>query len=106
MNQREITTLMHKLFYGDIPQTDGWVHLMEDGELIPEHVMSLLDSYIEGDELLLFVDPQHCTSSSKAEAFAHIKNLLAHGNIKIADPHFRARVLINSSVGVGVGSAL
>ena len=68
--------------------------------------MSLLDNYIEGDELLMYVNSQHCIFSSKANAFADIKNLLAYGNIKIADPRFRGRVLINASVGVGVGSAL
>lgn len=77
---------------------------MADGKLSSERVMSLIDSYIEGDELLLFVDAQHCTSSSKADAFAHIKSLLSHGTVKIPDPRFHARVFINS-VGVGVGSA-
>lgn len=105
MDAREITTLMHRLFRGDIPQTDGWVHLIVDGEFDRSRVDSLINRYIQGDELLLFVNAQHCVSSTRVDAFTHIKSLLPHGTVRIADPRFHARILINQ-IGVGVGSAL
>ncbi|MNG17244.1 hypothetical protein D3C85_972130 [compost metagenome] len=105
MDARQITTLMHKLFYGDISQEDGWVHLVVDGRLNCDKVNQLINRYITGDEVLLFVDPQHCAFSSKENAFSHVEQLIEHGTVRIADPRFNARILI-SPIGVGVGSAL
>ncbi|VEE16534.1 hypothetical protein [Ectopseudomonas mendocina] len=105
MDARQITTLMHKLFYGDIPHNDGWVHLMIDDALSHNKVNDLIEKYIKGDELLIFVDPQHCAYSNKSAAFEHIKTLIKYGVIRIADPRFHGRILINP-IGVGTGNAL
>lgn len=103
MTPREITTLIHRLFYGDISHDDGWVHLMLNSELCEERVVSFIDKYFDSSELLLFVNSQHCMSSSKMEAFGNIKHLLFLGIVRIADPRFQTRALINPIV-VGVGS--
>lgn len=105
MDARQITTLMHKLFYGDIPQNDGWVNLMIDDTLSRNRVNDLIEKYIKGDELLIFVDPQHCVHSNKSVAFEHIEILIKYGTIRIADPCFHGRILINP-IGVGAGNAL
>lgn len=96
---------MHKLFYGDIPQNDGWVHLMIDDSLSRERVNDLIEKYIPGDELIIFVDPQHCAFSNKFDAFEKVEALIKYGTIRIADPRFLGRILINP-IGVGTGSAL
>ena len=106
MNQREITTLMHRLFIGSLPGNDAWVHLMQDGRLNERKVMALIEEYIRGDTLLLFVNAQNCLRCSKAEAFAHVERLHAMGSLRIADPAFNGRVLIEPSLGVGAGHAL
>ncbi len=105
MNARQITTLMHKLFYGDISQADGWVHLFENGELNQARVDSLISRYIEGDELLLFVNAQHCAHTNRFSAFPYVRDFLNYGVVRIADLKFRARILIHP-IGVGVGSTL
>ena len=105
MDARQITTLMHRLFYGDIPHVDGWVHLVVDGKLNRDKVNQLINRYIAGDEVILFVDTQNCAFSSKENAFQHVEKLIEHGTVRIADPIFHARILINP-IGVGVGSAL
>jgi hypothetical protein len=105
MEPRQITTLMHRLFYGDIPDTDGWAQLMVNGELNAERVNSLINRYIKTENLLLFVNSQHCAYTLKSDAFEHTKKLILHGTVRIADPQFHARILI-SQIGVGVGSVL
>ena len=105
MNARQITTLMHKLFYGDIPHNDGWLHLMVGDSIDRNSVNGLIEKYIKGDELLIFVDPQHCVYSNKSAAFEHIETFIKRGTIRIADPNFHGRILINP-IGVGCGNAL
>lgn len=105
MTDREITTLMHRLFWSRWIGPDPYVHLMVNDALDEGRVRSLLDQYIQGDELLLFVNPQHLAFSSRRAAFGHIKSLLQHGAVRIADPQFQGRVLIEP-LGVGTGSAV
>lgn len=95
---------MHRLFHGDLPTQDAWVHLMQNEELNEPRLMSLIDAHIKGDMLLLFVNSQNCLCCSKVEAFGHVKNLLSQGVVKIADPAFNGRVLVHP-LGVGVGHA-
>jgi hypothetical protein len=52
MTNREITTLMHRLFRGDLGPVD-YVHLMVQGQLDRACVDALLDRYIRGDEVLM-----------------------------------------------------
>jgi len=94
---------MHRLFVGSLPGSDAWVHLMQNDKLSERKVMSLIDQYIDGDTLLLFVNSQNCLCCSKPEAFANVERLLAVGALRIADPAFRGRVLIEPSLGVGAG---
>ncbi len=103
MTKREITTLMHRLFYGCLPGNNAWVHLMQEDEVDKQKVMLLIDEYIEGDALLLFATAQNCLCCSKVDAFENIKRLLAFGTLKIADPLFIGRVLIEPSLGAGAG---
>jgi hypothetical protein len=105
MTDREITTLMHRLFWSSSVGSDPFVHLMVNDALDESRVHSLLDRYIQGDELLMFVNSQHCAFSSRRDAFANLKSLLQHGTVRIADPRFRGRVIIEP-LGVGTGSAV
>lgn len=105
MTNREITTLMHRLFPGDLPGAGEYVHLMSDDELSRERVDALLNRYIVGNELLIFVNRNYCAFSGRAEAFEYIREFMLHGRVKIADPRFRGKVIIEP-LGVGAGDAL
>lgn len=104
MTSREITTLMHRLFRGDLGPVD-YVHLMVQGQLDRARVDSLLDRYIRGDEVLIFVDSNRCAASRREFAFGFIQEFMQHGRVKVADPRFQGRVIIEPS-GVGAGDAL
>ncbi len=104
MTNREITTLMHKLFLGDLGPAD-YVHLMVDDQLDQARVGTLLDRYVPGDELLIFVDQNHCAFASRESAFQYILKFMQSGRVKIADPKFRGRVIIEP-LGVGAGHVL
>jgi hypothetical protein len=92
---------MHRLFYGDISQGDGWVHLIEDNQWSNERVNSFLARYFDEGELLLFVNANKCESCLREQAPSRIIHLVQHGRIKIADEYFRSRMLIHPT-GVGV----
>lgn len=105
MDKREIQTLMYKLFYGDIDQTDGWRHLMKDGSLDKSLFNTLLNDYIyDSPTVLVYLNAQHCTECLKEEAFDHLAEFLKSGTVRIADPRFHARLMINP-IGVGIGHA-
>jgi hypothetical protein len=96
---------MHRLFWSSSLGPDSYVHLKVNDVLDESRVRSLLDRYIEGDELLIFVNSQHCAFSSRRDAFTQIQSLLQHGTVRIADPRFQGRVIIEP-LGVGTGSAV
>lgn len=102
MDKRVIQTLMHRLFYGDIDQSDGWRHLVKDGHFNRELFESFLDSYIPGESVLIYQSSHRAVHCQKPEAFEHVVTFLPTGPVHIADPRFRARLLINP-IGVGVG---
>lgn len=104
MTNREITTLMHRLFRGDLGPGE-YDHLMVDDQLDRARVDDLLERYIPGDGLLIFVDRNHCVLSSRASAFEYVREFMPHGRVRIANPSFRGRVIIEP-LGVGAGSAL
>jgi len=104
MTNREITTLMHRLFPGGLGPTD-YVHLMVEGGLDRARFGALLDSYIPGDELLIFVDRNHCAFSNREQAFEFVRDFMEHGRVRIADPRFQGRVIIEP-MGVGTGTHL
>ncbi|MGE0332410.1 MAG: hypothetical protein AB7P37_17160 [Ramlibacter sp.] len=93
MSSREITSLMHRLFRLDLGASE-YVHLMVEDRLDQARV----------DELLIFVDRIHWTFSNGVMAFVYIKELLPYGRVRIADPRFRGRVIIEP-LGVGAGCA-
>jgi hypothetical protein len=106
MNRREIITLMHRLFYGDLPNGDAYVLLGTDSSKLERvKVDALLDRYIDGPDVLLFVNENNCLAVRKGEAFKHIERMIQLGRVKVADPRFHGRVIIEPS-GVGAGSAL
>jgi hypothetical protein len=102
MTNREITTLMHRLFPTDLGPIE-YVHLMVDDRLNSARLNALLDYYIPGDEVLIFGDRNHCVSSSRELAFDFVQNFMQHGRVRIADPQFRGRVIIEP-LGVGGGT--
>lgn len=104
MTNREITTLMHRLFDGDLGPAD-YVHLMVDDKLDRARVNALLAHFIPGEQLLIFVTSNHCTFSNRTEAFEKIEQLMQLGRVIIADPKFHGHVMIEP-LGVGVGLAL
>lgn len=104
MTNREITSLMHRLFRGGLGPGE-YVHLMVDDQLDRGRVDELLARFISGDELLIFVDRNHCAFSNRQKAFEHVREFMPHGTVRIADPRFRGCVTIEP-LGVGTGSAL
>ena len=105
MDKREIQTLMRRLFYGDIDQSDGWQHLIRDGELSQELFEVLLNHYVSSESVLVYQNSQQAVHCLKAEAFVHVAEFLKSGPVRIADPRFQSKILINP-IGVGVGSRL
>ena len=105
MDNREITTLMHRLFRGELPAAGEYVHLMVDDRLDRARLHALLDRYIPGDQLLIFVDRNHCAFSDRQRAFEYVRDFMPHGRVRIADPRFRGRVIIEP-LGVGAGCAV
>lgn len=104
MTNREITTLMRRLFPGDLGPIE-YEHLMVEDRLDRTRVDALLDRYIRGDELLIFVDRNHCVSATRETAFDYIREFMGHGRVRIADRRFKGRVIIEP-LGVGAGNAL
>ena len=104
MTNREITTLMHRLFRSNLGPGE-YVHLMVDDQLDRARVDDLLARYIPGDDLLIFVDRNHCAFSSRENAFENVRKFMPHGSVRIADPRFQGRVIIEP-LGVGAGNAL
>lgn len=105
MDKREIQTLMRRLFYGDIDQSDGWQHLMRDGKLSQELFEMLLNRYISSESVLIYLDAQRAVHCPRAEAFKHAADFLEYGPVRITDPKIQSRILINP-IGVGAGSRL
>ncbi|MCK6395617.1 hypothetical protein [Zoogloea sp.] len=101
MDKRQITSLMQRLFYGDLGPAE-YVHLAEGNELNRVRVDALLEQFIPGDQLLFFVNSQNCSSGRRDEAFEKIQRLLQVGRVKVADPRFEGKVVIDP-LGVGAG---
>ena len=104
MTNREITTLMHRLFRGDLGPVE-YVHLTVDDQLERARVDDLLARFIPGSDLLIFVDQNHCAFSSREKAFENIRKFIPHGRVKIADSLFQGHVIIEP-LGVGAGYAI
>ena len=101
MTSRDITTLMHRLFRSDLGPGE-YVHLIVDDQLDRARVDDLLWRYIPGDDLLSFVDSNHCVLSTREGTFDNVRGLMPYGKIKIANPRFQGRVVIEP-LGVGAG---
>ena len=95
---------MHRLFRGDLGPQE-YAHLMVDDQLDRARVENLLASCIPGPDLLIFVDRNHCAFSGREDAFETIGKFMLRGRVKIADPRFQGRVIIEP-LGVGAGCAL
>jgi hypothetical protein len=102
MNPRQIKTVMNRLFYGDIPVSDGYRHLMVNGELDRGLVENLISSYITGDEVIVYRDARCCVCCPVANAYDVIRAYLSHGRVKLAAPDFSGRIIIEP-IGVGAG---
>jgi hypothetical protein len=96
---------MRRLFYGDVPGDDPWRHLMRNGEFDSFACRALLDEYIDADVVLVhggtLASSIECT---KGEAVAHIAELIKKCRVRVADPRFHSRILIDP-IGVGKGSS-
>ena len=102
MIERQIITLMHKLFYGDIDTSDGYVHLIKDNVLDRGMFERFVSGYIYDDILLIYVDSQNVFSCTLVEAFDIVKSNYSNGRIRIANKSFNAKIMIEP-IGVGVG---
>ena len=102
MEERQIITLMHKLFYGDIDTSDGYVHLIKEGTLDREVFGRFVGGYIHEDDLLIYVDSQNVFSCALIEAYDIVKSYFSSSRIRIANESFTARIIIEPT-GVGVG---
>jgi hypothetical protein len=103
MTPRQIQTLMNRLFYGDIPMSDGYRHLMVNGELERGLVENLVTSYIIGDKVIVYRDAQHCTCCPVEDAYDVIREYLPHGRVKLAATDFSGRIIVEP-IGVGAGT--
>ncbi len=84
MGKREIITLMHKLHYGDINTSDGYVHLMVNGSLDREKFEQFVRRYITEDNLLLYADSQNVMWGGIQEAFAFTQEHMLSNRIRVA----------------------
>jgi len=102
MGKREIITLMHKLHYGDINTSDGYVHLMVNGSLDREKFEQFVRRYITEDNLLLYADSQNVMWGGIQEAFAFTQEHMLSNRIRVASMDFLAKLIIEPT-GVGAG---
>lgn len=102
MKERQIVTLMHKLFYGDIDTSDGYVHLFTDGTLDREKFEHFIRGYIQDRNLLIYVNSQRVFSCSLIDAYEIVKANLSDNRVRIANEAFSARIIIEPT-GVAVG---
>jgi hypothetical protein len=103
MNNREIITLMHKLFSGDIDTSDGYVHLFTNDELDISKYEAFVSSYIHGEAVLVFINSQNVHQCTIHESFELVRDNMANNRIRLANENFSAKILIES-IGVGVGN--
>lgn len=95
---------MHRVWWSNsIDDGDGWRHLLVADKLDRHRVQALIDDYIVGGTILMYSDSQHAMACSREQVFEHLEMWLPKGQVKLADPKFQGRVLIES-LGVGVGS--
>lgn len=102
MEERQIITLMHKLFYGDIDTNDGYVHLIKEDTLDRDVFKRFVGGYIHGEVLLIYVNSQIVFSCALNEAYDIVKPHFSNSRIRIANESFTARIIIEPT-GVGVG---
>jgi hypothetical protein len=103
MNNREIITLMHKLFSGDIDTSDGYVHLFTNDELDISKYEAFVSSYIHDETVLVFINSQNVHHCTIHESFELVRDNMANNRIRLANENFSAKILIEST-GVGVGN--
>ena len=96
---------MHRLFRSELPGSHEYANLMVDEQLDRGRVKALLNRYVVGNELLIYVDLDHCAFTDREQAFEHIRDFMPHGRVRIADPRFSGRVIVEP-MGVGAGCAL
>ena len=73
MNKREIITLMHRLFYGDIDISDGYQHLYVNDELDESKYSEFIQSYIRGNTILIYVNSQEAIESNIKDSYLYVK---------------------------------
>ena len=95
---------MTKLFYGgDVPNADGYVHLIRNGKLDSELVENLIQRYVSTDDVIVYLSAYKSVLCPIHEAFKYIESYLNEGRVKLASTDFSAR-LIFETTGVGAGS--
>jgi len=104
MNKREIITLMHKLFRGDIDTSNEYVHLFKNNELNETLFENFIETHITSDSVLIYLDSNNAVECKSNESYTHVNEYLKSGRVRIADPKFKNRVLIEPT-GVGIGSS-
>jgi len=102
MNNRQIITLMHKLFRDDIDKSDGYVHLFTNDELDVSKYNAFVSSYIQDENILVYVNSQNVHYCSIKESFELVRKNMSNSRIRLANESFSAKILIES-MGVGVG---
>ncbi|MEA1988326.1 MAG: hypothetical protein U9N57_03825 [Pseudomonadota bacterium] len=103
MNQREIITLMHKLFQSDIDKSDGYEHVFENDDLSEEKLNNFIKQYIETDKVLVYVNSQNAFECKTSSIYSKIKAFIKKDRIRIASPCFSGKILTETT-GVAVGS--
>ena len=104
MNKREIITLMHKLFRGDIYSPDGYIHLFKNDCLDEKLLSNFLSKYNINDTILIYLDSNNVVECKANNSYKIIKEFVKSGRVRIADPDFKNRALIEPT-GVGIGSS-
>lgn len=103
MSQREIVTLMHKLFRGDIDKSDGYVHVFTNEELDKNKIDDFLSSYIDTDTVYIYVTSQNAFECKTKDIYKNIKQHMKNHRLRIATPDFHVKILTEPT-GVAVGS--
>ncbi len=78
---------------------------MEGGRLDKGLFEGLLAKYIEADTVLVYLNSQNAVHCKVSQAYQIVADFLPQGQVKMADPRFNGRVIIDP-IGVGVGQKL
>jgi len=103
MNKREIVTLMHKLFPGDIDKSNGYEHIYKDDELDETMLNNFLAKYINTDNVFIYVNSQNAFECKTPNIYKCIQPHVKNERIRIATPDFNVKI-ITELTGVAAGS--